>query len=66
MGGAITGEIVEDLEIDVEYRSHASTNNLWIEVVDGRRNDADVLNIEGCRSAHDGAKIAGVGRINKE
>lgn len=46
--------------------AHASTDDFGVVVVDGWRNNADVLNSKGGCGAHDGAEVASVGWINEE
>ena len=62
----VGGEIWVDLNIEMEECAHASANSLWIEMVDCWRNNSDVADVEGERSAHDGAKVASVGGVNEK
>lgn len=66
MSGAVFFKALEDLDIKMKGGAHASTDDLWVKMVDGWRNDANILNIKCGGGAHDGAEVASVRRIHEE
>lgn len=64
--GLIICEASELLNIEMENGAHGCADGLGVVRIDGRRDDGEILIAKSGGTAHDGAEIASIGRIDED
>lgn len=64
--GLVVCEASKLLNIEMENGAHGCADGLGVVRVDGRRDDGEILVAKSGGAAHDGAEVAGIGRVNED